>query len=228
MGCSLNPLVATPILAYMAYMLAHDGRRNAVRAQAAESLGLLDCVPAIADLARAMSDRNRPGCANVRDAARRALHRLLPLVDPSSYGALPARTEEELCKLLDFATVPTDDLDLPVLQALRHIGAGRSLTTIEHLLQQTPSVELRRAAADVLPAVRERAARARDAAQLLRPADSPGAPADVLLRPVEAAPSGSAALLVRPVDEQPAPVDLSSVEAARSDASIETDLQART
>ncbi|MBM3492812.1 MAG: hypothetical protein FJX72_00605 [Armatimonadetes bacterium] len=195
----MNSLIAAPVIAYL---LARDGRLNAVRAQAASSLGLLSCVKAIADLALAMNDRNRPGCADVREAARMALQRLLPLVGPQYCGTLPVNTEAEVCKLLG---QPPSDLHVPALNALEHIGATRSLATVTKLATEADQEATRVRAAEVLPMITERAARLRDVALLLRPAAAPGAPEDVLLRPVEVAPSGDVGLLVRPVGGEPEP-----------------------
>ena len=92
-GCSLGTLVAFPAFVYL---LIKDARLNAIRSEAATSLRMLGCVHAVGDLAWALSDRNRPGCAAVREAAREALMELLPCVTSAHEGQMPAGTEQRL------------------------------------------------------------------------------------------------------------------------------------
>jgi HEAT repeat protein len=195
-GCLLNSTLAAPILGYM---LVCDGRKNAVRAQAACSLGLLGCVEAVGDLALAMLDRNRPGCADVRDAARAALLHLLPMIGPEHYGALPTHTEAALVRLAESQQA---GLQVPAIQALGHIGGSASVAVVTNLTREHHAKRVREAAAEALPRITARATRERDAARLLRPASAPGAAEDVLLRPVEAPPAGDVELLLRPAFEE--------------------------
>jgi len=191
-GCLFNTLAAAPVLAYL---LACDARLNAVRAQAAASLGRIGCLPAMGDLAKATGDANRPGCMKVREAARGALAELVPRLGPEHYGTLPAGTEAALVNML---RAYNPELQLLALEALKHIGGRASLAAVTRVSEQIGADAVSERAREVLPAIRERAARERDAERLLRPAAAPGAPEDVLLRPFEGRPSPETGLLVRP------------------------------
>lgn len=218
-GCSFSAVVAVPIFAYL---LIKDARLNAVRSQAATALGLLKCVPAIGDLARALGDRNRPGCSAVRQAALKALTELLPQVTPEHEGQMPAGAEQHLVNVLSQyeATDPlvttgglkpaceTDETETALcaamLRALGHIGGAASIPIANRLQAPRFPEMIRAAAREVAPILTQRAQRRMDAARLLRPATAPGSPEDTLLRPVETAPSGDAGMLVRPVEDDPA------------------------
>ncbi len=217
LGCSIGAAWALPMFAYL---LVKDARLNAVRAQAAASLGLLECVPAIGDLARAISDRNRPGCAAVRSASLNSLTRLLPNVTAEHEGNMPAGTENQLVQILteyeakELAEAGAGQeparevqdarnaLCIAALRALMHIGGAGSIHITEKLQAPHFPEAIRSTAAEVAPLVKQRAERAKEVSRLLRPASAPGAPEELLLRPVEAPPTGDVGMLVRPVEDK--------------------------
>src|SRR5579871_5772358 len=86
------------------------------------------------------------------------------------------------CRLLGH---PDDDLVLAVLDALSKVGDGRAVTSVERVAAHGRTAPLREAAQRVLPILQERRQRERDAARLLRAADAPHMPDDVLLRPAQ-------------------------------------------
>jgi hypothetical protein len=90
------------------------------------------------------------------------------------------------------------ELQLLALDALKHLGGRSSLGAVTRLTQERGADAVSVRAREVLPAIQERAARERDAERLLRPAEAPGAPEDVLLRPFEGRPAPDSRLLVRP------------------------------
>lgn len=193
-GCLFNSLISLP---WLIYMMVRDGRVNAIRTEAAASLALLDCEWAVGDLAHAARVRNRPGSIALREVATMALQRLLPRIGPDHYGRLSPTAVTSLCLLLDQAH---SDLHLPVLEALKHVGGSSTVTAVAAMTNEGWPAATREKAREVLEIVTARAEREREASRLLRPAQAPGSPEDILLRPVEAPPSGDVELLVRPIE----------------------------
>lgn len=144
-----------------------------------------------------------------------ALVRLLPRLRASDHSLLTDEQRRCLDRALERGK--RRDLCLAILGAYEQIGDAKSIEVVERLASARPGKrvdeEVRRRAAEVLPALRERAELVRAAQTLLRPAEAGGS--DTLLRPAGGPPQTPDDRLLRPVAE--------AVEADRSYLSAESE-----
>ncbi len=164
------------------------------RASAARSLGRLADPLASAVLARAATDARR----EVRQAAAVALPHALAAIGHEHLGALPPETTTNLCALLGRNN---SALEVLVLDALECAGTGAAAEPVRRLASRSKSGSIRDAAARVLPILDERLRQETSATRLLRPAGSPNASSDVLLRPASSATAVPEEQLLRPTSE---------------------------
>lgn len=148
-----------------------------IRAQAAQTLGALGRVESIAALATASLEGS---AIEVRNWARWSLQRVLPRLTSYHYGRLPGQPCTSLCRLLWDADEP---LALAVLHALRDIGDGSAVTTVEKISVHAPSLAVQAEARRILPLLRVRQAQENSSQALLRASTAPQDAAEVLLRP---------------------------------------------
>lgn len=192
---------------WIALCSIRDGRRNRVRAIAARSLGVLGEPVGAASLARAVRTsptRAANGDKAVREAAAGALPEALKRVAPESiFTIIPAETPRYLCRLL---TPDNEWLSSRVLQSLELIGTEKEIPAVDRFARIAPytssaSFDVRGMAVRVLNVMRDRAARAREAATLLRPSSCPNAAEETLLRPAGGPQSGvHSSTLLRPLE----------------------------
>jgi hypothetical protein len=108
----------------------------------------------------------------------------------------------------------TDEaLLLVVLEALGRVGDGRAVLPVERLEKKGRTAQIRRAAAAILPILRDRQDKENAHATLLRASTTPNDAPNVLLRPAHFVQDGSPLELLRPVDNSP-PLDLTSYAAS--------------
>jgi hypothetical protein len=180
------------------YTLFVDSRVNTVRAAAATALGRLQIPEAVGEVAAAVHDspgtRQTPGTGLVREAALNALPFLLDALTTHYYGRLPDQAIANLCRLLEH---PNDRLILDVLEALGRVGGGSAVEPVERVARRGRAYT-RQTAERILPVLRERQRREREAATLLRPSIAPDDPSQVLLRPAQDTGQADVNLLLRP------------------------------
>jgi len=164
---------------------------------AASALARYDDVRAVGFLAEALEFDDK----DVVKQAQEALTRLLPRLRASDHELL---TNEQR-RMLDRALLKNRnaDLSLAILTAYEQVGDLESVEVVERIasgkVRGVRDQRIIQRAAELLPALRERAELVRAAQTLLRPAES--ADAELLLRPAHGAPTGAAELLVRPVED---------------------------
>lgn len=157
-------------------------RNNAVRINAVEALARIGNPLSVCSLAKAASTSN----ARLGSAARSALMRILPRLRASHFGALDIETTPALCGALLLSEPAPEHEDrefqLAVLRALELVGDGRSISTVELVLDRTSDAAVRRLADAVLPVLVERHRQVKDSGTLLRGASEPNPDAGHLLR----------------------------------------------
>ncbi len=120
--------------------------------------------------------------------AMQALTNLLPRIRASDAAYIDAEGMQALILLLPDAP---ETVQLALLQALEQVGDKRAIPAVSELAD-SPEVrpDIQKAAAECLPALRQRARLVRDSATLLRAsaAETPTEAASQLLRPVSGAP----------------------------------------
>jgi hypothetical protein len=133
-------------------------------------------------------------------SARGLLLQLLPVLREEDAGEL-SRWDQGWMQRYLRAAVPNPFLDvrltLAFLAAQVEVGTPPVRPIVEEMAASAAYVELRDAAAAVLPAVRERTARAANTSTLLRPTERTGEPGAVLLRSARGK-NGPVDTLVRP------------------------------
>ncbi len=168
-------------------------------AEAVMSLGKLADPYAVGILAR----MHKRKCNVVRVTlnevweARQSLLSALTAVHSEHYGLLPRDATLSLCDVL---SDEDEELALPTLEALGRAGTGAAVQPVRRLAEDSKSEAIRSSAATVLPILEERLRIETGAARLLRPADSPEVPAEVLLRPASSATGVPEEQLLRPSD----------------------------
>lgn len=182
-----------------------DAPLHHAMAEAATALGKLSDPMAAGNLARAQVDRNKA----LRKAAQDALPTVLNAIREEHYGLLPRDATPALCdalQLMDSRHV------VPILEALGRAGDGRAVAPVRQFLTarswrsgwsgSDEGKECDRlvlaTAQRVLPILEDRLRQETVAERLLRPAQAPGAPEDLLLRPAGSASAVPEAQLLRP------------------------------
>lgn len=168
-----------------------------VCAAAVTALGRLRVPESVGVLARSAQD----GSPRVSEAAKVALWKVLPTLTPAHFGALSAEATPNLAQLLDEWSVLyawEEGFTLDVLVALEKVGDGRAVGSVERLVEKAPSERLKQAAAAILPILKKRQQWEKDARLLLRAAQAPVNPSDVLLRPASGIPEADPQRLLRP------------------------------
>jgi hypothetical protein len=166
---------------------------NRLRAAAAGALGRLREPASVGALAKAA----RGGSLHVRRAAADALEQVLPDLLEFHYGQIGAEAVPNLCDLLYHHD---ESLDIAILRALGKVGDGRAVRTVEQIAGSWRPVEMCMEAHRILPILRARQQREKDAALLLRPSQSPNDAAQTLLRPAAGPAETDPQLLLRPYD----------------------------
>lgn len=175
------------------------------RQKAASELAKINDPRAVSVLAVACRD----GDPDTRTVAARGLKNILPRLQARDAAHITPEGMEALIALLRMADA---SLGVAILKALEQVGDARAIPTVERLAEspkrrrawavyldaETPQERLREAAAACLPYLRTRAEQERLRNTLLRPAQGPDSPADILLRPASAAPSTPEEQLLRP------------------------------
>ncbi len=119
--------------------------------------------------------------------SRAALIRLLPRLQFSDAALLSAEQRDILSRALPKVVTREDRaLSLAVLQAFRQVGGEREAEAVAKLAESSVAAydsELREAARDCLPFLRESLARRREGATLLRASHAEDARPETLLRP---------------------------------------------
>jgi hypothetical protein len=135
------------------------------------------------------------GLTRSADHARTVLRELLPKVGPDGAGLLSAADIEcingAILKPLD------EPLVLGMLCALKALGNGTSMRSVQRLARRGRSPEVRAAAAGAMEAIREREARLRVAQSLLRGASAPAATPGEMLRAASDQPTSQPDELLR-------------------------------
>jgi hypothetical protein len=184
---------AIAVIAGPLYFLVQDWDAQILaRTEAARILGVLGFPEDIALLAATSWD----AAITTRKEAARALRGILQTIDQSHYGRLPADTTPGLCQLLES---PDEALALLAVDALREVGDGRAIDSLEHAVQKSPSWDVRMAAARVLPILEERRRRGDDPSVLVRSSDAPPTEAS-LLRPASGSRASNPDSLPRAAD----------------------------
>ncbi len=181
--------------------------RTITRRRAIQMLAELGDCRAIGEVAHALHDTD----SEVSKAARSALPVLLDAVRAKHYGMLPKEATPALCELI----YGSDRLlAMQAINALARAGDGRA---VEPVMRQKESaiqtlhwlraehgrdaeVAVLEAAERALPILEERLRNETAAERLLRPAESPANPAEVLLRPAGSATSVPDTQLLRPAE----------------------------
>ncbi|MBM3495894.1 MAG: hypothetical protein FJX72_16455 [Armatimonadetes bacterium] len=138
-----------------------------------------------------------PTTTPVQPAAARAIATIAERVTSEHYGVIPKSALAAICRRSKLLT------DERVVRMLGEAGGLEVLPAIERLASSGRPSPARDVARTYLAAVRDRAAKERDAGILLRPAEV--APESTLLRPVSGGPAETG-LLVRPSSD-PDPAD---------------------
>ncbi len=196
--CTFGNLIGAP---WLIWMLIHDGRVNAVRTEAAEAIGRIGCIAALPELVAAATNAGRPGSSKLRSATLSALKQLLRQIAGNPSGDHPSEIETSIARLLS-----GKDPDMPMLalDALERIGGAGCHPAVLRLARRPDSDPLQHRAAQILPIIVERAARARASSRLLRPAERPAEDVSLLLRPGTSPPDQSTELLLRPSESDEA------------------------
>jgi hypothetical protein len=153
---------------------------------------------------------------SLSDQAQQALVALLPRVRASDAAYIDA---EGMTALIELLKEDYDALRLALLTALEQIGDERAITRVMEV-RDSPriSLEVRQAAAECLPTLKNRVRLARESSTLLRASSglNPAEAAAVLLRPASGAPASTDNLL-RAVDHEAAPpsIQTPTVDPAR-------------
>lgn len=138
----------------------------------------------------------------VAGIAEAKLSELLPRMRASDAHLLNPEQRRNLCAAVQFSH--NVDFVVGALRAFEQIGGEDVLVTVEKLANREPrsagARQIRQAAEEALPAVRQRAEQAQSARILLRPASSPEGPAEVLLRPAQGPGATDESVLLRAVD----------------------------
>jgi hypothetical protein len=177
------------IVFFPACMVIDRKRANKIRAMAVRSLGRIGQLPSIPTLVNSAMKGNDV----VKFEAKLALLRMLPQVNESYYGTVSHDIVSAIVRLLD------QDNHALIIAAIRALGAVGGESVIDDVVRMTVywrAPEIREAAAQSLGPIRERAERARNAATLLRPAETAG-DAFELLRPVTSTVQADPGLLLR-------------------------------
>jgi len=145
----------------------------------------------------------RDGDQETRTVAVRGLKSILPGLQASDAEHV---TLEGMDALISLLLRSTDvDLAIAVLKGLEQIGDARALPAVERAahgcwwLDRGERERVQEAARACLPYLQARAERERQRNTLLRPAQSPDSPAEILLRPAGGAPTTPEEQLLRPV-----------------------------
>lgn len=136
---------------------------------------------------------------NAQEVAAASLLRLLPCMQYSDANSLNASQRNSLRQaLMDSENI---NLIVAILEAFQRWGDSQDLAYVEQLAdgQGRPATDKRVqvAAQAILPSLRERTERERQAQLLLRPSRS-GEPADTLVRPADSVSEASPHTLLRP------------------------------
>ena len=170
---------------------------------AAGKLAQVNDVRAVGMLAEALGSGDR----DLTAVARKALRRLLPQMQFSDAPLLTAEQRDILNRFLPQVVTREDRaFSLAILKAYEQVGDEKSIVVVEKLTNSPVAQfdsELRQAAIDCLPYLRDSVARRRESQVLLRASHSEEARPETLLRPASAAPTNDdAQKLLRPVGEQ--------------------------
>jgi len=141
----------------------------------------------------------------IRAAAMSTLARLLPRLKASDAGLLTTSQRACLNGLLNRTTAQEHpETVVALLRALEQIGDVAAIRYVQSLVDlpggSARIAAVREAARECLPVLAERARLNTDPQVLLRPAEAPGAPSEMLLRPASGAPATEDTMLVRPAD----------------------------
>jgi hypothetical protein len=149
--------------------------------------------------------------AATRKMAEQTLIRLLPRLRPTDAGLLNETQRAALYRELSgrnwtssgrWRNTLNTALLVAILRALEQVGSGEALPHVERLAggkgQAKRNLEIREAAKACLPFLQERVELERLSRTLLRPAESPEAPAAILLRPAQGVPDADPNILLRP------------------------------
>ncbi len=177
-----SPLIAIRIL--------KASRNTLAQAAAARSLGNLADPISVGILATTMMSSG----LELRAAAADALWKNLSAVLPEHYGVLPPDATTSLCAALGSSIT----LDAAILKALGNAGTGAAVDRVRRLASESYASSTRKIAQEVLPILEERLRQETSAARLLRPAESPRAAENVLLRPASSATAVPEEQLLRP------------------------------
>lgn len=141
----------------------------------------------------------------IRAAAMSTLARLLPRLKASDAGILTSSQRGCLNGLLNRTTAQEyPETVVALLRALEQIGDVSAMRYVQSLVdmpgRSARIAAVREAARECLPVLAERARLNTDPQVLLRPAEAPGAPSEILVRPASGAPVADDMMLVRPAD----------------------------
>ncbi|MBM3494671.1 MAG: hypothetical protein FJX72_10220 [Armatimonadetes bacterium] len=168
-----------------------------IQKNAAGELAEHDDLRVVGPLAEALEYDDKDTVAG----AERSLIKLLPRLQATDYALLSH--EQRRCLDRSLIKKSGSPLKHAILSAYEQIGDEQSVVVVEKLAsgqhKTIRDAAVLKHAADSLPAIRAGSARVKAAQTLLRPAFADGA--DMLLRPVEAAPTGPVELLLRPACE---------------------------
>ncbi len=165
-----------------------------------------DCI-AVGEVAQAVYDSD----IDIAAEAKRALPGLLEAVQPKHYGKLSRDTVPAICQLLSSID---RTLAVQAINALMRAGDGRAAESLRYTLEAStqilpwlkhaPGLDAEQAVVDAalqaLPILEERLRNETAAARLLRPAESPANPAELLLRPAGSSTTVPEEQLLRPAE----------------------------
>jgi hypothetical protein len=176
--------------------LEEVSRWNRVRAAAAAALGRLrakECVDLLAQ------HSVRDNYAELTVAACGALESVIPYLEESDSVALHIDTVPNLCRIALHSSVFRLDC-FELVHALGKVGDGRAIPPVERLAKRGVTSAIRAEAERVLPILKERLRKEREASSLLRASLAPDSPTDILLRPAQDVGASDPQQLVRSVE----------------------------
>lgn len=136
---------------------------------------------------------------------------LLPRLTPAHYGTMPAGTTADLCRALDYANEavlweyrqsrpyePYVPLAVSVLHALKLVGSGDAAKTVRSVVEKAHQRDIRRLAKMVLPHLEQREIEETARQTLLRQSHAPNTQAELLRPAASTAAEADVQTLVRP------------------------------
>ena len=181
-------LIAAPIV--LPLSITFDRLRNQrLQSQVAETLGVLGSPESL----EALTEAGVEVASRASRPAREALVRVLPQMSEEWRGRLSAAAIQGLCKILSDAH---GFAALVILRALERVGPGSAAASVDWAIKGWAHGPVRDEGERVLTVLRERLAKEKEAASLLRAASDSGETTLLRANP----PAGDSTELLRPLD----------------------------